>query len=402
MISFELSQQIREQQQFAESLAREKIRPQARYYDDHEHELPIDYVQYVWEVARNVLHSLRPGAASSSEPFMLQVHTNEMISWGDAGFFLCTPWPALGGAAILATGTEEQKERFLKRFDGEKPTWTSMALTEAHCGSDSSAIRTRAVQEGDSWVINGEKLFVTSARKSMIESDGIMIVWATIDPSAGRAGMKPFVVEAKTPGLKVTRLEKKLGIRASDTAVVVLEDCRIPLKNMLGSSEVADRSKGFKGAMATFDSARPSIAASGLGVARATLDFLKEQLAQNGIKIRYGVPRNLLSSLERDIVDMEAQLRAAWLLVVKASWLIDQKKPNTIESSMCKVKAGEVVTKITQKGVELMGPLGYSRRLLLEKWMRDGKINDLFEGTGQINRLVVARRILGYSGRELK
>ncbi len=402
MISFELSRQIREQQQFAETVAREKIRPQARYYDDYEHELPVDYARYVWDVARNILQSLRPAAAGSDESFMLQVHTNEMISWGDAGFFLCTPWPALGGAAILATGTEEQKRRIWKRFEGKKPTWTSMALTEAHCGSDSSAIRTRAVRDGDSWVLNGEKLFVTSARKSMIESEGVMIVWATIDPSAGRAGMRPFVVEANTPGLKITKLEKKLGIRASDTAVVVLEDCRIPLENMLGGFEAAEQSKGFKGAMATFDSARPSIAASGVGVARATLDFLKERLAQNGIHIRYGVPRNLLSSLERDVVDMEAQLRAAWLLVVKAAWLVDQKKPNTVESSMCKVKAGDAATRITQKGVELMGPLGYSRRLLLEKWMRDGKINDLFEGTGQINRLVVARRILGYSSRELK
>jgi acyl-CoA dehydrogenase len=273
-----------------------------------------------------------------------------------------------------------------------------MALSEAHCGSDSSAIRTRAVQDGDSWILNGEKLFVTSAKKAMIESNGLMVVWATIDPSAGRAGIKPFLVESKTPGVKITKLEKKLGIRASDTAVVVLEDCRIPLENLLGSQ----MGKGFKGAMATFDSARPAISASGLGVARAVLDFLKEHLALQGIKIRYGVPRNLLTSLERDIIDMEAHLRAAWLLVVKAAWLVDQHKPNTLESSMCKVKTGNVVTQTTQKGIELMGCLGYSRRLLLEKWMRDGKVSDLFEGTGQINRLVIARRILGYSGRELK
>ena len=129
---------------------------------------------------------------------------------------------------------------------------------------------------------------------------------------------------------------------------------------------------------------------------------MKEQLALNGIRIRYGVPRNLLTSMERDIVDMEAHLRAAWLLVVKAAWFVDQNKRNTVLSSMCKVKTGDVVTKTTQKGVELMGSLGYSRRRLLEKWMRDGKVTDLFEGTGQINRLVVARRILGYSNKELK
>ncbi len=398
MISFENSKQIKDQMHYAESIAREMIRPQARYYDDHEHELPWDYARFIWDTARKTLTSLRPGADAPDEPFMLQMHTTEMITWGDFGFFMCLPWPALGGNAIGVSGTEEQKTRLKQRFEGNKPTWTCMALSEAHCGSDSAAIRTRAVKDGDSWVLNGEKLFVTSAKKAMIESDGVMVVWATIDPSLGRAGMKPFLVEAKTPGVKITKLEKKLGLRASDTAVVHLEDCRVPLENMLGSHTT----QGFKGAMATFDTARPAAAASGVGVARATLDFLKEQMALNGIKIRYGVPRNLLSSLERDIVDMEAQLRAAWLLVVKAAWLVDQRKPNTLESSMSKVKAGDIVTRITQKGIEMMGSLGYSRRLLLEKWMRDGKVADLFEGTGQINRLVIARRILGYSSKELK
>jgi acyl-CoA dehydrogenase len=398
MISFESSKNLDEQRKYAESVALEEIRPQARYFDDHEHELPWDYARFIWDTARKILTCLKPWTVASDEAFMSQIQMTEMISWGDFGFFMCLPWPALGGNAIETTGTEEQKARLRKRFEGDKPTWTCMALSEAHCGSDSSAIRTRAVRDGNSWVLNGEKLFVTSARKAMIESDGMMVVWATIDPSAGRAGIRPFLVEAKTPGVKITKLEKKLGIRASDTAVVILEDCRIPLENMLGGHT----GKGFKGAMATFDSARPAAAANGVGVARATLDFLKEQLALNGIAIRYGVPRNLLTSLERDIVDMEAQLRAAWLLVLKAAWLVDQRKPNTLESSMCKVKAGDIVTRITQKGIEMMGALGYSRRLLLEKWMRDGKVSDLFEGTGQINRLVIARRILGYSGKELK
>jgi acyl-CoA dehydrogenase len=398
MISFENSQKIKEQQEYAESIAREIIRPQARYFDDHEHEEPWEYAKFIWETARRKLESLDPSAIVPEESFMLQLHMIEMISWGDAGFFMCLPWPALGGNAIFTTGTAEQKEKLAKRFQGSKPTWTCMALTEAHCGSDSSAIRTRAVRDGNSWVLNGEKLFVTSARKAMVDSNGVMVVWATIDPSAGRAGIKPFLVESGTPGVKISKLEKKLGFRSSDTAVVTLEDCRIPLENLLGGHD----GKGFKGAMKTFDSARPAAAANGLGIARATLDFLKEQLALQGIKIRYGVPRNLLTSIERDIIEMEAQLRAAWLLVVRAGWLVDQDRRNTLESSMSKVKAGEVITKITQKGIELMGPLGYSRRLLLEKWMRDGKVIDLFEGTGQINRLVIARQILGYSNKELK
>ena len=142
---------------------------------------------------------------------------------------------------------------------------------------------------------------------SLVESDGLLVVWATTDPSAGFKGIKAFIVEANTPGVKITKLEKKLGLRASDTAVVIFEDCRIPLKNLLGGPS----STGFKGAMTTFDSARPAAAAAGMGVARAVVDFLKEELARNGMKIRYGVPRRLLTAMERDIIDMEAQLRAS-------------------------------------------------------------------------------------------
>jgi acyl-CoA dehydrogenase len=254
------------------------------------------------------------------------------------------------------------------------------------------------VQDGDSWVLNGEKLFVTNARKSLIDSEGFLVVWATTDPSAGHKAIKPFLVEVGAPGVKITKLEDKLGLRSSDTAVVLFEDCRIPFENLLGGVE----GTGFKGAMKTFDSARPVIAACGCGIARATLDFLKEKLAEEGIKIRYGLPRNLMTSIERDVVDMDAQLSAAWLLTIKSAWLVDEDKSNTTESSMAKAKTGDVATRITQKGVELLGALGYSKKTLLEKWMRDGRIIDIFEGTGEINRLVIARRILGYSGRELK
>lgn len=406
MISFEMPDEIKQQVDLTQSVARKMMRSNARYYDEHEHQIPWDYVNLMWETALKTGRSFRSGAPRSGDgPSLVSttlVHTIESLSWGDAGIYLCTPGAGLGGAAIEATGTKEQKERFLARYREGKPKWASMAMTEAHCGSDTAAIRTTAVRSGDFWVLNGEKIFVTSGHKSMLDSDGFMVVWATVDPSAGRAGMKPFVVEAGTPGVTITKLEHKLGIRASDTAAVLFEDCRLPLGNLLGSPEVVDRTKGFKGAMATFDATRPSVAASALGIARATIEHLKELLAQEGITIRYQTPRNLLSAIERDVVEMEAQLRAGWLLTLKAAWLMDQRLPNTIEASMCKVKAGEVVTWVTQKAVELMGPLGYSRKLLFEKWMRDAKINDLFEGTGQINRLIVARRILGYSSRELK
>jgi acyl-CoA dehydrogenase len=278
-----------------------------------------------------------------------------------------------------------------------------MALTEPHAGSAMPAeVRTTAVRDGDSWVLNGEKIFVTAGHKALVDTQGFVVVWATIDPKAGRAGVRPFVVEAGTPGCTVTKLEHKLGIRASDTASVVLQDCRIPFGNILGSPEVEKKTtEGFKGAMATFDASRPMVAASALGVARATLEAVKEILAQNGVTLRTGIPRSRMTNTEREVMDMEILLRSTWLLVLKSVWMMDEKKPNNLEASMGKVRAGDVVVRITQKAVELLGPLGYSREHLVEKWFRDAKINDLYEGTGQINRLIIARRILDYGRKEL-
>ena len=253
-------------------------------------------------------------------------------------------------------------------------------------------------------MINGEKIFITNGWLALEASDGLVVVWATVDKSAGRAGIKSFVVPAGTPGAKVTKREHKLGIRASDTAALVFEDCRIPLDNILGSPEVEKRDKkaGFKAAMMTFDTSRPVVAASALGIARAAIEFVKETLAEQGIEIPYGVPKHKLSAVQRDVLQMEAMHKMAWLLTLRAAAMSDERLPNALEASMAKVKAGKAVTWITQKAVEILGPLGYSTEYLVEKWMRDAKINDIFEGTGQINTLIVARRILGYSSRELK
>jgi acyl-CoA dehydrogenase len=196
-----------------------------------------------------------------------------------------------------------------------------------------------------------------------------------------------------------------MGIRASDTVSLVMQDCRVPFENILGSPEVVRRPRsktGFKGAMQTFDATRPLVAATGIGVARASLDLVKEMLAQQGVSIRYGLPRQKLTNIEREVIDMEVMLRSAWLLVIKAVWMADNKLPNTREASMSKVRAGDVVNRITQKALELMGPIGYNRDHLLEKWFRDAKITDIYEGTGQINRLIVARNILGFHGRDLR
>jgi len=222
--------------------------------------------------------------------------------------------------------------------------------------------------------------------------------------------MKSFVVEANTPGMTVTKLEKKMGIRASDTAAILFDNCRIPFDNVLGDPSKATpeairgkaSKQGFKGAMATFDATRPAVAASAIGIGNAALEFIHDFLATQGVQIRYGVPYQQQSAIERDLIRMEGELRAAWLLTIKAAWLMDNKQLNSLEASMCKVKAGEAATWITQKAVEIMGPEGYSTKHLLEKWMRDAKINDIFEGTGQINRMIVARNILGYRTSQLR
>lgn len=395
MIDFEITPEEETAIKAAHERAEKLLRPISHYYDEHEHESPQELIDTLWG---------KRGGGGILGMGVAAVLGVEETCWGDAGLMLCAPGPGLGGAAVMATGTKEQRERFLKRFNEGKPKWGAMAMTEPGCGSDTAAIITTAVRDGDEWVLNGEKIFVTWGKRAV--EDGIVVVWATVDKSAGRAGMKAFVVEAGTPGMRVEKLEDKLGIKASDTATVVFEDCRIPYENILGSPEVRklDKTKtaGFKGAMATFDATRPIVAAMAIGVGRASLDFVKETLEREGIEICYGLPRHKLSALERDVMDMEANYKAAKMLVLRAVWMMSQGQPNSLEASMAKAKAGLAVTKITQKAVELMGPLGYSRKYLLEKWMRDAKINDIFEGTGQINMLVTARRILNYSRDQLK
>jgi acyl-CoA dehydrogenase len=407
MIDFELSPDVERTKAMIHMVAETAMRPIAREYDEREHEKPWDFLNMMWTASQSssaVSFGDSKGKEKKSGPStrnMMTVVTIEELSWGDAGLYLAIPNPGLGGAAVAAAGTPEQRQRFLARFRGGEPKWGAMAITEPGCGSDSAAITTTAVRDGDQWILNGEKIFVTSGLMAAEKSDGLVVAWATVDRSAGRAGIKAFVVERGTPGMTVTKVEHKHGIRASDTATVLFEDCRIPLDNLLGTAEVKKTTEGFKGVMATFDATRPAVAASAIGIGRAALEFVSETLTQNGIKIRYGVARTKLTTIERDFMDMEANLQAARLLTWRASWMMDQGLRNSLEASMAKAKAGLAVTQVTQKAVELLGPLGYSRKYLLEKWMRDGKINDIFEGTQQINMMIVARRILDYSSKEL-
>ena len=427
-IEFKTPEAIEKQLQPVRTVAENVMRPESRFLDDHEHERPLKFVSMMWPQMRQMeqinleaaLARARKTTNGDSQPSngekngqeranianLSLVYMIEMLSWGDAGVYLCIPSSALGGAAINAVGTPEQLERFLRRFTEGEPKWGAMAMTEPQAGSDTSNIQTTATfdPQTNEWILNGQKIFCTSGKLALEESHGLVVVWATVDKSAGRAGMKPFVVEAGTPGAIIAKVEEKLGIRASDTAQIILDNCRVPAENLLGGADVktGPGNRGFKGAMKTFDTTRPIVAASAIGIGRAAFEYTRDLLAKQGIRMEYDKPRWKLTTVQADLMEMEAQLHAAWLLTLKATALLDAKQENQLESSMCKVKAGKAVTWVTQKAVELLGPLGYSTELLVEKWMRDAKINDIYEGTGQINTLIVARTILGYSRAELK
>jgi acyl-CoA dehydrogenase len=311
------------------------------------------------------------------------------LSWGDVGLLLTMPKQGLGQAAIAAVANEEQ----LKRFGGK---WAAMAITEPEAGSDSAAIRTTATLDGGEYVLNGEKIFVTSGDRAEL-----IVVWATLDRNQGRAAIKSFVVERDNPGLKLDRLEHKLGIRASDTANFVLDNVRIPRENLLGSPEIAPKG-GFAGVMQTFDNTRPLVAGMAIGVARACLERTRELLCEAGVEIDYDAPPHAQSAAASEFIAMESDWEAARLLTLQAAWMADNKKPNSLQASMAKAKAGRTGTDIALRCVALAGAAGYGEGDLLEKWARDVKILDLFEGTQQIQLLIVARQLLGKTSAELK
>ena len=413
-IDFEPTENTRLAREHFRRIAVEQMRPVSRKYDDQEHDLPKEWVDWYWRHGRGAAPRDESGPADGMVQVCVQA---EELCWGDAGLYLRTPSAALGGAAVAAAGTPEQKERFLAAFRGDgHPVWGAMAITEPSAGSDAAAIQTTATLDGDEYVLNGTKIFCTAGEGASTVEGGFVVVWATLDRDAGRAGIKSFVVPAGTPGMKLVGTEDKLGIRASDTATLVFEDCRVPRENLLGNPTVKKKDpkrdasakkktsgdKGFKGAMATFDATRPIVAAMAVGVGQAALDFVKESLASEGIEVRYDAPPERLTALERDVMQMEAELQAARLMTWRAAAIINRGQPNNLEASMAKAKAGLAVTEITQKAVEILGPPGYSCRHLAEKWMRDAKINDIYEGTQQINQLIVARRILEYPSSVLR
>ncbi len=403
MINLEIPKKHRVLVDQAHQVAMNMLRPISRKYDRAEHEYPkeLDMLAAMIDGLSESGASEGAGAAGvrreettadttvKNGANMASVMSIAEMCWGDTALLLSMPRQGLGNSAIASVADEEQQERF-------KGTWAAMAITEPSMGSDSAALSTTARKDGDEYVLNGEKIFVTSGDRA----DSV-VVWATLDKSLGRAAIKSFVVTKGTPGMKVERLEHKLGIRASDTAVITFTDCRVPAENLLGSPEV-DVKQGFAGAMATFDNTRPLVAAMAVGCARASLDLTRELLEKAGVEIDYDRPAINQHAAAAKFIQLEADWEAARLLTMQAAWMADNRKPNSTEASMAKAKAGRVGSDVTLSCVELAGSLGYSESELLEKWGRDSKILDIFEGTQQIQQLIVARRILGLSSSELR
>jgi acyl-CoA dehydrogenase len=404
MINLEIPEKFKPLVSQAHEVASNVFRPISRRYDLAEHSYPkeLDMLASVIDgmnegsdiggagaagVRRNA-HEHGDGEIRNGSNLSTVLGIIELC-WGDVGLLLSMPRQGLGNSAIASVASEEQ----LAHYGGK---WAAMAITEPEAGSDSAAIRTTARLDGEEYVLNGEKIFVTSGERA-----DLIVVWASLDRSKGREAIRSFIVERSNPGLKLERLEHKLGIRASDTANFRLQDCRVAKQALLGSPEI-DVQQGFGGAMQTFDNTRPLVAAMAVGLARAALDETRPRLAEAGTKIDYTAPALAQHAAAARFLELEADYEASRLLTLQAAWMADNNRPNSLQASIAKAKAGRMCVEVTLGCVELCGSVGYSEGELLEKWARDAKILDIFEGTQQIQLLIIARQLLGKSSAELR
>jgi acyl-CoA dehydrogenase len=390
MIDFELDDTLKGIQGFVHEFAQNQLRPLARAADEKGVVEP-HIIQMLGQIAGNraqVVPEDRPDTDEDRPKTnnMLSVVGSEELAWGDAAVIFNIPGAGLAGPSIQAAGTDEQRQRFIRDiFTGDEPKFGALAVTEAQAGSDVSNVQATATRDEDEWVINGRKVFCTNGARA-----DVLVVNATIDKSLGREGQKLFVVLKGTPGFEVGKIEKKLGLCASETAELIFEDCRIPFDHILGGEEALKPQTGFKGTMKTFDATRPAVAAMGLGIGRAAFEYVRDWS-----KSEIPAHSRRRPFVEAKLGQMERELEAARLLCRRAAWMADNRIPNSKEASMSKAYAPQAALRACVGAIEIMGPEGYSKEHLVEKWYRDIKVYDIFEGTGQINRVVISRHILG-------
>lgn len=387
-MDFELDNATRAHLENLREFGRNSIRPLGIERDRAGSPTPPDHPFFREVLERGLTKSTLPAdnGARTLGPAVLRVLSGQELAYWDRGVASSLPGPGLGGGPVMSMGTPEQKERLLGPFRNmTEPRWAAFAMTEPGAGSDVARIQSRAVRHGDEWVLNGAKLYSANADRA----DWI-VVFATVDPDLGRAGHRAFIVERGMAGLSDPKPEKKMGIKAYASASFTMNDLRLPAANLLGGEEhygERARGAGFKGAMQTFNATRPAIASNAVGMARACLDEAMTFARETG----HMRPRDL-DRMER----MRRKTRAAWLMCLKAAWLADAGQPNMVEASMSKATAAEVAMEAASLGMELLGAAGMQGEHLIEKLYRDVKAMDIVEGTGQIQRIVMARHLVNY------
>ncbi|MGB2712311.1 MAG: acyl-CoA dehydrogenase family protein [Conexibacter sp.] len=396
--SLELNDDQREVRDWVHGFAEKVVRPAAAEWDERE-ETPWPIIQ---EAAKIGLYGFEGLAQFFADPSGLTLPiVNEELFWGDAGIGMAIMGSGLAAAGIFANGTGEQIGEWIPQCFGtaDDPKVGAFCVSEPDAGSDVSALRTRAKYDAakDEWVLNGQKAWATNGGIANVH-----VVVAAVEPELGSRGQASFVIGPDTPGLEMGTKLKKHGLRASHTADVFLDDCRIPGANILGGKEkfeerVARAREGQKSrsqaAMATFEASRPTVGAQALGIARAAyeyaLDYAKE-------RVQFGRAIIENQAIAFALADMKMEIDAARLLVWRASWMGRNQKPFTAaEGSMSKLKAGEVAVWATERAIQILGGNGYTREFPVERMHRDAKIYTIFEGTSEIQRLVIARAISG-------
>jgi acyl-CoA dehydrogenase len=382
---------MRERLLRARELGEREVRPVGLEADRLARPIPIDHPYFARCLARGEGRTRWPGPDGGStrgsrgeRGGVLGLLLAEEFAYWDRGVGVANPGPGLPELNVLSLGTEDQKQRFLGPFLlPDRPRWASFAMTEPGGGSDVAAIRTTARKDGTHYVLSGAKCFIGNASRA----DWIL-VQATLDPSKGRAAQRAFFVERDTPGLGPFKIEKKMGLRAYESTSFSLEQCRVPAENLLGGEARYERREGFKSAMRTFNAGRPGIAANAVGIGRAALDEALAFAREHGL---------LGDSRVRDRLEqMARKLRMARLMCLRAGWLAEQERPNIVEASMCKAVAAAVGQDATALGMELLGAVGGRGDHLIEKLYRDVKAMDIVEGTGQIQRLIMARQLVQF------
>ena len=392
-MDFALNEEQREFKDYCRRFAAEVVRPAAPKHDAEE-SVPWEVIK---EARRWGLHGLDHIQRLGSDPDgQLSVIYAEELHWGCAGIALAISASSLAAAGLAASGTPEQIAEWVPQCFGtdDEIKLGAYAVTEPQAGSDVKSLRTTADLDGDEWVLNGTKVFISNGGIADVH-----VVVATVDPDLGHRGQASFVIPKGTPGLRQGKKETKIGIRASHTAEVILEDCRIPAEYLLGGMDKLNKklerarsgqTSGASNALATFEMTRPIVGASAIGIAQAAYEWTLSYLA--GKKVEEDTPALEAQRIQQVLADVATEIEAARLLVQRASWMGRNGIPMTGgQGSMSKLKAGDVTMWATTTLMDLVGPDAQSTDCPLEKWFRDAKIYQLFEGTAQVQRLVISR-----------